>query len=101
MEMITIYLEQTPILISGMKKAMQDQDWDSLHAVAHRMIPSFLIIGISSEYELMTKKIQKYSGSSEDSIEIEMMVEKVITVCENACKELEEEYNTLKTPTHE
>jgi hypothetical protein len=60
------------------------------------MVPSFLILGIDPEYELMVKKIQKYSGNMEDSNKIEKMVAEVVMICEKACKELEEEYNSLK-----
>ena len=96
MEMIAIYLEQTPLLINNLKKALEDKEWSVLNSVAHRMVPSFLILGIDPEYELMVKKIQKYSGNMEDSNKIEKMVAEVVMICEKACKELEEEYNSLK-----
>ena len=32
MEMISLYLRQTPPLIFAMKQSLQDQDWNSLHA---------------------------------------------------------------------
>jgi PAS domain S-box-containing protein len=56
MEMIAIYLEQTPVLINNMKQSLHDKDWDSLHAAAHKMVPSFAIMGISPEFEIVAKK---------------------------------------------
>ncbi len=96
MEMIALYLEQTPTLINIIKKSMQDKDWEALHAAAHKMIPSFAIMGIDKEYETMTKRIQKYTGSETDAVETGALVSKLEHVCKHACAELEEEYTTLK-----
>src|ERR1019366_8994475 len=49
MEMISLYLEQPPPLISAMKKSLYDKDWNSLYAAVHKMIPSFSIMGISAD----------------------------------------------------
>ncbi|MEI7662924.1 MAG: PAS domain S-box protein, partial [Bacteroidota bacterium] len=53
MEVISLYLDQTPVLISAMKQSFRDKDWTSLHAAVHKMIPSFAIMGISSDFENM------------------------------------------------
>jgi PAS domain S-box-containing protein len=46
LQMISLYLEQTPPLITSMKRAYRDKDWELLHASVHKMIPSFAIMGI-------------------------------------------------------
>lgn len=56
MEMISIYLEQTPALISVMKQSLQDKNFDLLNATAHKMVPSFSIMGINTHFEDMAKK---------------------------------------------
>jgi len=96
MEMITLYLEQTPPLISAMKKGIKDKDWDLLHAAAHKMVPSFSIVGINSDYEDMAKKVQEYKGDKQNLIKIENMVLQLETICLQACNELETEYNMIK-----
>ena len=96
MEMITLYLEQTPALISSIKKSMQDEDWDSLHAAAHKMVPSFSIMGIHKDFEMKAKKIQEYTGAKEQAEEMRALVAELERVCAQACTELEEEYTTLK-----
>ena len=63
MEMITLYLEQIPSLINTMKQSLKDKDWKSLQASAHKMIPSFSIMGINSDFEKMTKKVMEYANS--------------------------------------
>jgi HPt (histidine-containing phosphotransfer) domain-containing protein len=96
MEMIALYLEQTPPLIKAIKQSMQDEDWDSLHAAAHKMIPSFSIMGIHKDFETMAKKIQEYKGKKTEAKEIQNLVLQLENVCAQACKELEEEYTILK-----
>ena len=44
MEMISLYLEQTPPLVNAMKKGLLDKDWNSVYAAVHKMIPSFSIV---------------------------------------------------------
>ncbi|MES2565842.1 MAG: ATP-binding protein [Bacteroidota bacterium] len=97
MEMIAMYLEQTPPLINSMKKSFGDKDWDMLHKSVHKMIPSFSIMGIGVEFENMAKKVQEFAGSMVDSEGIPDLVLQLEKVCGHACKELEIEYNTIKT----
>ncbi|MES2396280.1 MAG: ATP-binding protein [Bacteroidota bacterium] len=96
MEMISLYLEQTPPLINTMKQSLLDQDWNSLRAAVHKMIPSFSIMGISSDFENMAKKVQEYSSIQEQTHEIHDLVMQLENVCLQACVELEEEFNTIK-----
>ncbi len=96
MEMISVYLIQTPPLVSAMKQSFQDKDWDSLHAAVHKMIPSFSIMGISSDFENMAKRIQEYAGVQQQTLGITDMVLQLENVCAQACLELEEEFNAIK-----
>jgi PAS domain S-box-containing protein len=96
MEMISLYLEQTPPLINTMKQSLLDQDWTSLRSAVHKMIPSFSIMGISTDFENMAKKVQEYSSIKEQTHEIHDLVIQLENVCLQACKELEEEFNTIK-----
>jgi PAS domain S-box-containing protein len=104
MEMISLYLEQTPPLISAMKQSMHDKDWNSLHASVHKMIPSFSIMGIGKDFENMAKAIQEFAikqqqpnADQSGKQGISDMVQQVEIVCKQACTELEEEFNLLKT----
>ncbi len=96
MEMIELYLEQTPVLIKTIKKSLQKKDWELLHTAAHKIIPSFSIMGISPEFEAMTKTIQDYTGAKKQLQEIQGFILQVENICTQACTELEEEYKTLK-----
>ena len=96
MEMISLFLEQTPPLISLMKKSFKDKDWKSLHAAVHKMIPSFIIMGISTDFENMAKKVQEYANTQEQSDGINDLVLELEKVLFQSCKELEVEFNIIK-----
>jgi len=97
MEMISLYLEQTPMLIYVMKKSMEEKDWNSLHSAVHKMIPSFAIMGINADFENMARKVQEYAGAMQQSDVIQEMVLQLWNICNQACKELQEEYNLIKS----
>lgn len=101
MEMISLYLEQTPPLILTMKQSLHEKDWTSLYAAVHKMIPSFSIMGISQDYEILAKKIQEYASTQEIEDSIHDMVLKLEDVCTQACKELNDAYHQIKTKKDE
>ena len=96
MEMISLYLEQTPPLIKTMKKSLQNKDWNSLQAAVHKMIPSFSIMGIHTDFENIAKKVQEYASTQQQTDVIQGMVLQLENICNQACVELEEEFNTIK-----
>ncbi|MCX6210552.1 MAG: ATP-binding protein [Bacteroidetes bacterium] len=101
MEMISLYLEQTPPLIKAMKESFDKKDWQTLYAAVHKMIPSFSIVGIHTDFEAMAKKIQEFANSQTQTDEIQELVLQLGTVCTQACRELEEELNRIKTMENE
>ncbi|OYX85114.1 MAG: hybrid sensor histidine kinase/response regulator [Flavobacteriales bacterium 32-34-25] len=96
MEMITIYLQQTPPIIVAMKQSVQDKDWELLGASVHKLIPSFSIMGMSPDLEQKSKKIQDAAHSNEFTDEIAKMVVEMETVCNQSCEELEQELKLIK-----
>lgn len=95
-EMIGIYLEQTPTLVEHMKKSLQQDDWDTMYATAHKMIPSFAIMGISADFEVKAKKVQSYASARARQHEIKGLAQEIENICMQACRELAAEINTLK-----
>lgn len=96
MEMISLYLEQTPPLIKAMKQALWDKDWNLLNRAAHKLIPSFAIMGIDKDFENIAKKVQEDAIKQEHLDGIKDLVEQLENVCNQACKELEEEFIMIK-----
>jgi PAS domain S-box-containing protein len=95
-EMISAYLEQTPFLISTMKQSLIDKDWDQLYASAHKIIPSFSIMGINIDFENMAKKVQEYASTQKQTEGISEMVLQLENICTQACDELRVELNRIK-----
>jgi CheY-like chemotaxis protein/HPt (histidine-containing phosphotransfer) domain-containing protein len=101
MEMISLYLEQTPPLISSMKKSFHEKDWSLLYSSVHKMIPSFSIMGISPDFENMAKKVQDFASTQKQADGIKDLVLQIGNVCTQACNELEEELKGLKERNNE
>ncbi|MFV8369695.1 response regulator [Flavobacterium sp. LB2R40] len=96
MEMISLYLVQIPPLIDTIKQSLSEKNWSLLGAAAHKIIPSFAIMGMSTKFENMAKKIQEFAIGQEKTNEIFELVVELEKICLQACTELQIEYNTLK-----
>ena len=100
MEMISLYLEQTPPLILIMKQSLHDKDWQALYSAVHKMIPSFSIMGISIDFENMAKQVQEYASTQQETDGIPDLVRQLENICAQACQELEIEFDIIKnTPS--
>jgi PAS domain S-box-containing protein len=96
MEMISIYLEQTPPLINTIKRSFEEKNWQSLYSAVHKIIPSFAIMGINTDHETIAKKVQEYAANQQLTSDIAEMVLQLENVCLQACKELESELERIK-----
>jgi len=96
MEMISIYMEQTPPLIDAMKQSVLDKDWELLGASVHKIIPSFSIMGMSPELENMAKEIQEAAKTNQFTDDTAEMVIQLETSCKQAFEELAIEINLIK-----
>jgi CheY-like chemotaxis protein len=99
-ELISLYLKQTPPLISAMKQSYQDKDLKTLYGAVHKIVPSFSIMGMDAEFENMAKKVQEYAAGQQKPEGIDDLVQKLETVCKQACTELQEELNVIKTTNY-
>ena len=95
-EMISLYLEQTPTILGAMKQSDADKDWPSLYIAVHKLIPSFAIMGINADFENMAKKVQEYASKEQNVDKIQSLVILLDKVCTQACEELTEVFNELK-----
>lgn len=95
-EMISLYLEQTPPLVFAMKDTYQKQDWVGLHAAVHKLIPSFSIMGIHSDFENMAKKIKDFSVHQQEIDHVPDLLLQIEIICNRACEELMAEIQILK-----
>ena len=96
MEMISIYLEQTPLLLHTIKQSLKQEDWALLGAAVHKMLPSFTIMGIHPDYENLAKKIHDFTIAQDKNDSIQSLVTQLEEICMQACSELQEEINSFK-----
>ena len=95
MEMIAVYREQTPPLIRLMDQNVIDHDWDALAAAVHKIVPSLSVVGISSDFVTIAKKVLELASSDKKKDLVPAMVAQLGKVCMQACEELKEEYDNI------
>ena len=84
------------ILPDGFRQSLEEENWQLLSAAAHKMIPSFAIMGMSPNFENIAKKIQEFAIAQDKSTGIDNLVMQLEAICIQACQELQEEFNILK-----
>lgn len=93
-EMISLYLNQTQPLIQLMKQSVKDKNWNLLQNSVHKMIPSFTIMGINKDFELLAQKIHQYALQNHTDTLPELVIQ-FESVTNQVCQELELELNEL------
>ena len=95
-DLINIYLEQTPGLIKTMRAAVAQEDWPLLKAAAHKIKPSFRIVGeVVSGEQIATEIEQLASESATTSLRIDPIVNRLENLCDQIYKELHLELGLL------
>ncbi len=94
-QMIALYLDQTPQLITDINQSLKDKDWDTMYEAAHKVMPSFALMGISKEYERMSLRIQALALAQLDTKELQNLIFRLSEVCAQACVELKTEYDKI------
>ncbi len=93
--LIALYLKHSPVHISDMQMALSTEDWKLLHAAAHKMIPSFSILGLHKSFELMAREIQDYQGDAASRYKIANKVAVLEMLFAGIYQELENELRLL------
>jgi PAS domain S-box-containing protein len=96
-EMIGLYLQEIPQLVQTMKQAIAEQEWLTLKQATHSIIPTFVTIGMSSEFEDIAKAIQALAASLSMGqtaslatlAKVQNMYSEIEVVCDLAAQELE------------
>jgi len=90
LQMLNIFIEQTPISIVNMEKALKDKDWKTLRMVVHKMKPSVMFVGLK-EISGDVPLLEDYTAEERDLDKIPALVHKIKLVCSEAVAELKEE----------
>lgn len=86
-----VYLDEIPKLLFTMKQSMDNLDWDALRIASHSLIPSFALMGINKEFEVMARTIEKLATKKENLGKIKDLFRKIELLCTEACCELKNE----------
>jgi PAS domain S-box-containing protein len=100
-EMIDLFLKQTPSLVSKMMDGVNNKEWNSVYEAAHKMIPSFAIMGIDKDSENTAKMIQEYCGTKKHLDKLDELTSKLEKICSMACLELKEERRLINNRNNE
>jgi PAS domain S-box-containing protein len=95
-EMISLYMRQTPDLVSTARKALLTEDWSTMRAAVHKIIPSLMIMGIGGNCETIARQILKRTHVPVNVEEVRNLVLELETICNGSYKELEEELLIIK-----
>jgi CheY-like chemotaxis protein len=60
-EVIIMYLGETPKYLDAILGSLETKDWKGLYQAAHKIIPSFAVVGIEPEYSAIALDIQKFA----------------------------------------
>ncbi len=89
-QMISIFMVQTPEATNLMDKHLKSNEWKLLKGVIHKMKPSFSFMGIK-ELETIAISAEKYCETETDLDKLPGLIQRIKEVCSEAINELEEE----------
>jgi PAS domain S-box-containing protein len=95
-EMISLYLGQTTSLVGEMNTAFLNKDWEAIKSIAHKLIPSFSIVGIDKQYETAARTLQEIAGNEGSEEDIKNLVSQLSNILDQACQELQIEVRGIK-----
>jgi PAS domain S-box-containing protein len=84
LEIITLFLDQTPKLIRAMNTSLVEKDWLALNGAVHKLIPSFYIMGITHDMDKIARHIQSETSANQSTEGMATSVLAIEKVCAQA-----------------
>lgn len=94
-QMLNIYIQQTPGALERIDNALKNKDWKALRASVHKIKPSTMFVGLN-EIKNDISLLEDYAIEESHLDEIPGMVAKIKRTCTEAIPELEKELKNLK-----
>ncbi|MEO1049734.1 MAG: Hpt domain-containing protein [Bacteroidota bacterium] len=88
MDMIDLFLGQTPLQISQMYQCVDDENWQALNRIAHKAKSSFGVMGVESIVEDI-KHVEIWASQQIRLDEITPLIDNINRVCQQAYTEYE------------
>jgi HPt (histidine-containing phosphotransfer) domain-containing protein len=94
-QMLNIYIQQTPGALERIENALKNKDWKALRFAVHKIKPSTMFVGLT-EIKNDVPLLEDYAIEESHLDEIPGMVDKIKKVCTEAIPELQEELKKLQ-----
>jgi HPt (histidine-containing phosphotransfer) domain-containing protein len=94
-QMLNIFIDQTPKAFVNIEKALESNDWESLRLAVHKIKPSITFIGLS-EIKNDVPLLEEYAASETHLDAIPELVNKIQKVCTKAVIEVKDELQKLQ-----
>lgn len=95
-EMIELFLVNTPESLQILRTHAQNEDWESLAAEAHKFKPNLFYMGLTDAQQVIIK-IEESAKEESDLETILPRIQGIEVVCEKAYGELREILDELKS----
>ena len=92
---INLFLKNTPVSVLAIKNAISTSDWENIHKFTHKIKPSLTIIGLNSEIIGEFLKIKEFAKEKKNLDQINTLFIDFETEIEKAYVELEQELAKL------
>jgi len=95
MQMIEMFLKNTPVALEEMNEKFKQQNWEELRNIAHKIKSTYTYVGLSDVQKLLAE-IEQYSTSKTNLEKLPHLMEEVESKSKEAFKALEEELDHMK-----
>jgi len=87
------FLKHTPEALDKMNQHLENEEWERVGAIAHRIKPSVDFIGLKSLKKII-RLIESYAKEKKNLVEIPALVQKINEVCGRAMQQMREEFDS-------
>lgn len=89
-QMISVFSEEIPVEIENIEKHLENKDWKSLRATAHKMKPSYSFMGVK-ELEDLVHSVEEFSSTETNLDQLPGLVARIRSITAEVIEELKEE----------
>jgi len=94
-DMIDIFIEQTPLYFEQLEQAVNTSDWKSVGDVAHKIKPTLAFMGINEAKDIMAE-IERKARQGDELSDIPAMFKSILTRCNELYSNLDKIREELK-----
>lgn len=95
-EMITLFLENTPLSIENLKTLTYQGDWPGVAAISHKLKPNLVYMGLNSASEIL-EKLEEAAKTESNLLGFEDQITLLERICEKSYKELNHRLKELRS----